>query len=371
MDPALLIDPTFWSNPEPFSPGGFESGIPDIPELAGHVLFQTSGSTGKPKWIALSKNALLLSAACVNRHLEVTEDSCWGLPLPPHHVGGFGVMARVFEAASDYAVFAQRWNPGAFHTWLQASGVTHTSLVPTQVHDLVQAGLAAPSALKAIVVGGGRLDVTTGQKARDLGWPVLASYGMTEACSQIATQPLELLEKPYQTGTLPLLPIWNARTTEGDLLEISGPALFTGMLVHDDDRWNYVPRTNEWHRTADRVLLEGDKITPLGRADTHVKILGELVDIEAIEAEMISLSGGRISTGDFAIAALPDARAEHRLVPVFAQSANRDAVMETLHAYQEKAEGLKRLQPPVFVNALPRSPLGKLLRVELGKLVET
>jgi O-succinylbenzoic acid--CoA ligase len=102
-----------------------------------------------------------------------------------------------------------------------------------------------------------------------------------------------------------------------------------------------------------------------------VKILGELVDIEAIEGEILSLSGGRISAGDFAVAALPDARAEHRLVPVFAQSANRDAVMETLQAYQSQAGGLKRLQSAVFVNALPRSPLGKLLRGELIKLVET
>jgi len=370
MDPALLIDPAFWSNGEPFAPGGFEGGIPYIPALAGHVLFQTSGSTGKPKWIALSKNALLLSAACVNRHLEVNEDSRWGLALPVHHVGGFGVMARVFEAASEYAVFPYRWNPESFHAWLGQTGVTHTSLVPTQVHDLVKAGLESPAALKAIVVGGGRLDLATGQKVRDLGWPVLASYGMTEACSQIATQPLDVLDRPYQLDAIPVLPIWNTRVTEEGLLEISGPALFSGMLVHDGNCWNYVPRTNEWHRTADRVEISNGTITPLGRADTHVKILGELVDIEVIEREIIALSAGLIHAADFAIAALHDARSEHRLVPVFAQSANRDAVIKTLHTYQLQAEGLKRLQPPVFVNALPRSPLGKLLRAELGKLIE-
>ena len=70
-------------------------------------------------------------------------------------------------------------------------GVTHTSLVPTQVHDLVKADLRAPETLKAIVVGGGHLDAATGRLARTLGWPVLASYGMTEAASQIATQTLE------------------------------------------------------------------------------------------------------------------------------------------------------------------------------------
>ena len=369
MDPALLTDPTFWTNPSAFAPGGFDGVMPDIPELTGHVLFQTSGSTGRPKWIALSKTSLLLSAACVNRHLEVSEESIWGLALPVHHVGGFGVMARVFEAASEYAVFAHRWNPDTFHEWLHQAGVTHTSLVPTQVHDLVKAGLKSPASLKAIVVGGGRLDVPTGQRARDLGWPVLASYGMTETCSQIATQPLDVLDKSYQTDGLPLLSIWKARVAENELLEISGPALFSGALVHDGDAWNYIPRTNEWHRTADRVILAGHAITPLGRADTHVKVLGELVDIEAIEREFIALSGGKITAVDFAIIALPDARAEHQLVPVFSQSVDRHLVLEIFTTYQAEASGLKRLQPPVFVNALPRSPLGKLLRAELGKMV--
>jgi len=112
MDPALLTDPAFWSDPRPFSPGGK---IPDLAELQDHVLFQTSGSSGDPKWIALSKSALLLSAACVNHHLRVDENSRWGLVLPLHHVGGFGVVARAFEAGCDCAVFPERWNPVIFH----------------------------------------------------------------------------------------------------------------------------------------------------------------------------------------------------------------------------------------------------------------
>ena len=188
MGADSLTHPAFWNDPAPFAAGCFPDRIPELPELQGHVLFETSGSTGTPKWIALSKDALLASASAVNAHLGVTKSSCWGLALPAHHVGGFGVAARAFAAGCAFREFGKKWNPAEFTIWLGENQVTHTSLVPTQVHDLVSAELRAPESLAAIVVGGGRLDEATGQAARNLGWPVLASYGMTEAASQIATQ---------------------------------------------------------------------------------------------------------------------------------------------------------------------------------------
>jgi O-succinylbenzoic acid--CoA ligase len=339
--------------------------VSDIPELAGHVLFETSGSSGTPKWVAISKQALLVSAAAVNRHLAVTRDSCWGLVLPLHHVGGFGVAARAYEAGCGFQVFAHRWEPGLFLDWLETGGVTHTSLVPTQVHDLVKAELTAPATLQAIVVGGGHLEPATGQAARDLGWPVLASYGMTEASSQIATQDLDALTQPYQSVPIPLLPIWNARISTDGLLEILGPALFSGYLSGG----KFTPRETAWHTTSDRVLLENQTITPLGRADTLVKILGELVDPEAIERELISLSEGKLAPGTFAVIAIPDERAGNALVPVFEASISSRIVEATLARYQQQAPGFRRLHPAAFVADFPRSGLGKLRRNELAAIL--
>jgi O-succinylbenzoic acid--CoA ligase len=243
--------------------------------------------------------------------------------------------------------------------------VTHTSLVPTQVHDLVKAGLQAPQSLRAIVVGGGHLDAITGQAARDFGWPVLASYGMTEAASQIATQSLEQLTEPYQPSPIPLLEIWHAEVSSGDLLHISGPALFSGYVISENRIWRFLPRECEWHLTSDRITLECGGITPLGRADNLVKVLGELVDPEAIERELVALSGGSLTAGTFAIIALPDERAGHLLLPVFEGQLDRSAVESAIAIYRLSASGFRRLQPPAFVPQIPRSPLGKVLRREL------
>lgn len=361
MDAALLTTKAFWNDPRPFASGD----VPDVPELAGHVLFETSGSSGNPKWVALSKTALLASATAVNRHLMVTAETCWGLALPLNHVGGFGVAARTYESGCRIETFGRRWDPDAFRGWVESAGVTHTSLVPTQVHDLVNAGLAAPASLVAIVVGGGHLDPATGQAARDLGWPVLASYGMSEAGSQIATQGLELLDMPYLSAPIPLLPVWEARTDGDGLLSITGPALFSGYVIDG----TFIPRASEWHVTSDRVSLEDGCLTPLGRADTRVKVLGELVDPESIERELSTLSDGRLVSGTFAVIAVPDARAENALVPVFESPADMGLIDAVLDLYSKQASGFCRLGTPRVIEGFPRSGLGKLRRAELAERI--
>ena len=358
MDASLLTSTAFWED--------LASPMHDIPELAGQVLFETSGSTCDPKWVALSKQALLVSAAAVNRHLGVTRDSCWGLALPLNHVGGFGVAARAYAACCRCETFGQRWNPGKFHEWLGGQEVTHTSLVPTQVHDLVKADLAAPAALLAIVVGGGHLDSLTGQAARDLGWPVLASDGMTEAGSQIATQGIEALQALYQPVPIPLLPIWEAEISPGGVLAIAGPALFSGYVSGG----NYVARESLWHLTSDRVALNHRTLTPLGRADSVVKILGELVDPEAIERELVLISGGKLTTGTVAVIATPDERAGNALVPVFESTVDPFTIQAVLSHYAGQAPGFRRLKDAVVLGEFPRSGLGKLRRSELAAIYQ-
>jgi O-succinylbenzoic acid--CoA ligase len=369
MDPSLLTSPAFWSDPVPAVAGSFPGVLPDDPRLSGHVLFETSGSSGNPKWIALSKQALQASAAAVNRHLEISASSCWGLVLPLHHVGGFGVAARAFQAGCRLEAHEGRWDAASFASWVADREITHTSLVPTQVHDLVAGGHRAPSCITAIVVGGGCLDELTGCAARALGWPVLASYGMTEACSQIATQKPFPLDVPYLPVPLPLLPIWQAQVGVDQRLLISGSALFAGYIVRSDGRWIYQPRAGEWFESADRVMIGEGGLTPLGRADLLVKVLGELVDPEMIERELMEISNGRLGYGMLAVVAMPDARAEHVLVPVFEAGVDPESIRYILNEYHLRAPGFRRLRAAVVLTSIPRSPLGKPRRAEIQRKI--
>ena len=325
----------------------------------GVVSFQTSGSTGAAKQIVLTKEALLFSARAVNEWLHVDASSAWGLALPLNHVGGFGVAARAYAAGCGLAVFEGRWDAVRFTKWIADESVTHVSLVPTQIHDILAAGLHAPRSLVAVVVGGGKLSDEPGQAARANGWPVLASYGMTEAASQIATQNIELLGLPYADSPLELLPLWEAEESPGGLLRIKGKALFAGLI----EQGVFYPREGEWFTTQDRVEVSARTLSLRGRNDSLVKVMGELVDVEAVEKRFLELAQGSIRKDTFAVIAIPDPRRENALVAVFE---NFSPAAEVAYAhYQCQAPGPERFAYSFSTPSFPRTELGKLCRTEL------
>jgi O-succinylbenzoic acid--CoA ligase len=135
-----------------------------------------------------------------------------------------------------------------------------------------------------------------------------------------------------------------------------------------DEEWDFEKLHSAWHLTGDRVRLEHGLLTPMGRADSLVKVLGELVDPAEIERELLALADGKLVPGAFIVAAIPDARAGHALVPVF--EASTAAAEPILARYNARAAGPRRLRPAVTLPSFPRSPLGKPLRQEISaKLV--
>ncbi len=363
MDRSSFLSQSFWDDPTNCVVAGGLDIIPDMGDCGGTVIFKTSGSTGAPKWVVHEKRAILVSAKAVNAWLGVDSQSKWGLALPIDHVGGFAILARVFQAGCGFTELLGKWDARKFQRWISDEGVTHVSLVPAQVHDLVEAKFQAPEKLLALVVGGGRLPETLGQAARDLGWPVLASYGMTEAGSQIATQSIGDLGLPFCEGNLQILPIWRVETDADDRLKISGEALFRGYLQEEKNGLRFESNSSKSFLTNDRIMISGNHLKPLGRMDALVKVLGVLVDLEAVEQRFLEISAGRVSSEKFAVIALPDSRKEHVLVAFFEGEIPAGCVED----YQRIAPGLEQISKVFQLEKFPRSSLGKIRRGELAK----
>jgi O-succinylbenzoic acid--CoA ligase len=216
-----------------------------------------------------------------------------------------------------------------------------------------------------MVVGGGILSEVTGRAARELGWPVLASYGMTEAGSQIATQGLEVLEKPYVTAPIEMLACWDVRTDEDGRILLRGDALFSGALKSSEGEWKYEERSGEWFASSDLGKVADGQLQVLGRADTQVKILGELVDPVAVEAELLALADA--APGTAVVVAVADPRAGNRLVLVHETVTPARPWPELLERYHAACPGYRRIHSLIEVQEIPKSPLGKPRRAELSR----
>jgi len=375
MDLDGLVSPPFWEQDDPvvLAPPHLRVEGEALREKlatsdwgAGAVVFASSGSTGQAKWILHTRASLLASARMVNRHLEVGGSDHWFLALPEFHVGGFGVVARAHLARGGLTCSEGKWDAKSFADAMAESGATLTSLVPTQVHDLVAEKISAPSRVRAVVVGGGELEEALGREARSLGWPVLPSYGMTEAGSQIATASLRSLESAFQNHPLPLLEDWEVRLSAKGVLELRSAALFSGYLRLVEGELSLDPLGEEgWFASNDVVELLGGALTFRGRADRMVKVRGELVDLDALERSLRGELGGGHAV---CLVALVQARLGHLLVPVLSPG-EEEAGARAVAALNTALPKYCRLESPEFVAHLPRTALGKVDYVILTELL--
>jgi O-succinylbenzoic acid--CoA ligase len=312
-----------------------------VTDLPGHLWLATSGTTGALKLTALAKKAMLASAAAVNRHLDSDAKDVWLNVLPTFHVGGLGIHARAF--LSGARVVTTEWDPRQFATQQE---MTLSSLVPAQVRDLVHQSLKPERQLRAIVVGGGALEPSLYEEARNLGWPLLPSYGMTETCSQVATATLASPE-------LFLLDHVEARTEEDGRLSFRGESLLTGYGTAT----GFIdPRREGWFLTEDLGTVNTGRLKVEGRRGDFVKIGGESVDLARLDAILATIAGL-----DAAVLAVPDARLGH----VIHLAITRDGDAGIREQFDVRVHPFERARALHVVPEIPRSPLGKLLRKQL------
>ncbi|MCB9520424.1 MAG: AMP-binding protein [Myxococcales bacterium] len=157
------------------------------------VLVATSGTTGARRLAVLGADGIEASALASAANLGWRADDRWWLAMPTAHVGGLSVLTRC-AASGAGVVCTPRFTPEAFAEAVDERGVTMASLVPTMLRRVLDElpGWRPPASLRAVLVGGGPTTPALALAARRRGLPVLLTWGMTEAGSQIATQPLDV-----------------------------------------------------------------------------------------------------------------------------------------------------------------------------------
>lgn len=323
------------------------------------ILSSGTQSVGQVKAIALKREAILCSADGVNRFLGADRRDVWLLALPAYHIGGFAIGVRAALSGSRVVTLSgARWSAASYAQLARAERVTLSSLVPTQVHDLVACGLKAPASLRAIVVGGGALDPALYSRARALGWPVLPSYGMTETASQVATAKLESLQSAQYPG---LSPLPHAEIElRGQQICIRSHSLCHWLATSDGERFTLEdPRRAGWLATADLGEWRDGGLHVLGRRDDVVKVLGVLVPLAQVQSDLgLEFKG--------TILAVPSDRQGHQLVAVTDTVESLSQTARLVEAYNSRVAGPFRVALIAWVPSLPLGDLGKVKKAELA-----
>jgi len=326
--------------------------VPD--EVA--ALVATSGSTGTPRAVMLTAAALLASAHATLRRLD--GPGAWLLALPPSSIGGLQVLVRSRLAGLDAVEMDLTETFGADTFARSAQELPqglprYTSLVPTQLRRLVEAGpqgIEALAAFDAVLIGGGPLDAGLRATATSAGARIVSTYGMTETSGGCVYD------------GLPLDGVYVENSSTG--LRIGGEVLALGY--HGESLATQESFVDNMFQTHDAGYVDNSgpgsipRVSVTGRNDDVIISGGVNVAAGAVEEAL----RGRPDIVDAAVVGCPDpewGQAVLALV-VLADPASRldlNEVRDYVRYRLGAAAAPRRLLP---VTALPRLHSGKLDR---------
>jgi O-succinylbenzoic acid--CoA ligase len=252
----------------------------------------TSGSSGTPRVVALSRRAFIAAATASAANLGWHAEDRWLLCLPLAHIGGLSVLTRCLLARRPVVIGAAAHSSESLAQRLARAIVDGRprllSLVPTQLSALLQleAEFELPAQVRAILTGGAAASESLLRAARARSWPVLTSYGMTEGCSQIATQRPDNVSNAARGSGWPL-PGVQVRTAEG-AIQVRGPTLFSGYLLGPSEPLD----AEGWFTTGDLGHFDASgQLHVTGRSDQMIISGGENVAPAEVEAVLEACPG--------------------------------------------------------------------------------
>lgn len=317
------------------------------------VLLYTSGSTGPGTPVLLSRGNLLWNAIGSAAALGQPAHERWLSAMPTAHVGGLTVLTRSAIAATT-AVLRPRFDAAEQTALLMGGAATITSVVPTMLSRMLDLGLSTPPNLRLVLLGGGPIPAALVERAAAAGVPVAATYGMTEATSQIFTAGAPL----FCTRVALRGSVAEASEAPGTGLADPSEILVQGPTVAA----SAAPRGG-WLATGDRGAVDhAGRFRVVGRLAETIITGGENVAPSEVEAALLALPG----IAEAAVLGVRD--------PEWGERVEARVVLDPGAALDERAlqEALRQQLPPfavpkriVAVPQLPRTETGKVRRAEL------
>jgi acyl-CoA synthetase (AMP-forming)/AMP-acid ligase II len=328
----------------------------------------SSGTTGLPKGVELTHANLVANARQSQAAIGFTADDVVVGVAPFFHAIGQNLILPCSLRAGATVVSMPRFDLAGFLGLIQDHRATCTIVVPPIMlalagHPMVDA--YDLSSLRFLGCGAAPLGAEVEQRCADrLGCVVAQGFGMTEGAATFAIAPLDA---PRRGSAGRLLGGTQARIVDpggGDLgpgqtgeLWLRGPQVMRGYRNHPEATARTIT-PDGWLRTGDLCYLDADGyLFVVDRLKELIKYKGAQV----APAELEQLLCVHPAVADAAVVPRPDPEAGE--LPVAYVALRAEASAAELQAWvAERVAPFKRLRDVRFVDQVPRSPTGKLLR---------
>lgn len=353
--------------------GGGEPGplraMPEEPRAV-VALMASSGTTGSPKIIPLSEPQLVATAAGVARVLRLEPSDRGYSPLPLFHINGLVVGVLSALVAGSTIVVDRQFSRRNFWSTVEGRGVTWLNLVPAILAILGApgGGRPRPEQVRLARSASAPLPQPVRERFEDrTGIPVVETYGMTEAASQITANPVDAV-RPGSVGR----PVDVELRAAGDRIQIRGDRVTPVYWSAEGGAWSSRPATDEegWLDTGDIGCVDGDGYVFLvGRDGDVINRGGE--KIQPREVEEVLLSDPRVATA--VVVARPHPTVGEEPIAFVLPSAGTPTSPEHLAADLTRLceRTLSRFKRPagiVVAESLPAGPTGKVKRHQVRAL---
>ncbi|WP_038035776.1 AMP-binding protein [Thermopetrobacter sp. TC1] len=356
--------------PENFEPVACDAQAPA-------AMLYTSGTTGRPKGAVLSHGNLLSNARDLVSVWDFTENDVLIHALPIHHAHGLFVAINVPLLSGARLIWHERFDANAIVADLPRASVLmgvptfYARLLKTPAHRLRRAA----ANMRLFISGSAPLSPALHAAFEEAtGHAIVERYGMTET-GMIASLPLNGARKPGSVGfALPSVSLRIVDRETGEplpqgetgMVEVKGPNVFSGY-------WQQPEKTDEAFR-EDGWFITGD----LGRIDDqgYLHLVGRAKDLiitgglnvypAEVEAVLDSLPG----VAEAAVVGIPDAEWGEKVCAIVAPDGSRRLDEKGLiAALKERLAGYKVPKRVVFVDALPRNAMGKVMKDSLRDML--
>ncbi|HXY44097.1 MAG TPA: 4-coumarate--CoA ligase family protein [Acidimicrobiales bacterium] len=329
----------------------------------------SSGTTGLCKGVMLTHRNLVSNIAQVMYPLEVTEDERIVAVLPFFHIYGMQVLMNTGLAAGATVVTMPRFDLQQFLQLHQDHRITRTFVAPPIVVALAKHPLVDQydlSALRSVLSGAAPLSAELAIEAgARLGCEVVQGYGMTEL-SPVTHLTVPGDFKPGSVGvTVPRTELQIVAdgqslglNTDGEIW-VRGPQVMKGYL-NNPAATAVTIDAEGWLHTGDIGHIDADgHVFVVDRLKELIKYKGFQVPPAELEAVLLT----HPAVGDAAVIGQPDEEAGEVPIGFVVLKAGAETSEEAVAAFvADQVAHYKQLRRVTFVEAIPKSASGKILR---------